>query len=87
MVTVGGLFIKEKQNKMFSRCDFSSLKFYKSREFHYNIYVPNLTIREQRRLDTQLPGSRIKSPGVPREDLEAYAKLYRYFPRFVEAEL
>lgn len=87
MVTVGGLFIKEKQNKLFSRCDFSSLEFYKSGEFPYNIYAPNLTIREQRHLDKQLPGSRIKSPGVPQEDLEAYGKLYRYFPRFVEAEL
>lgn len=87
MVTVGGIFIKEEQREEFSRCDFQSLEFYKSGAEAYDIYVPSLTYREQRHLDKQLPGTRAEAPGVPAEDLEAYARLYRYFPHFVEAEL
>lgn len=87
MMTVGGLFVKEEQHEAFSHCDFQSLDFYKSGADAYNIYVPSLTYREQRHLDRQLPGTVAKAPGVPTEDLEAYAKLYRYFPYFVEAEL
>jgi hypothetical protein len=87
MLTIGGLFIKEEQHTAFSRCDFQSLEFYRSGSDAYNIYVPSLTYREQRHLDRQLPGTNVESPGVPTEDLEAYARLYRYFPHFVEAEL
>lgn len=87
MVTIGGLFIKRGQRRLFSRCDFQSLKFCASGEVPYEIYAPNLTFTERRFLDQQLPSEKLELPGIPRRDLEAYAKLYRYFPHFVEAEL
>ncbi len=87
MVTFGGLILKENQRDSFLKCDFKSLDFTRFGNTPYNIFVPNLTFREQRYLDQQLPGDRINLQGVPKDDLEAYSKLYRYFPRFVEAEL
>jgi len=87
MVTVGGVFFKQSQQKFFERCDFKSLAFCRPGDQPYNIYAPSLTYREQRHLDRQLPRARLRAAGVPSEDLQAYAELYRYFPHFVEAEL
>jgi len=87
MMTIGGLFTKKGQQKLFSRCDFQSLDFCRFGDDPYEIYAPNLTYREQRYLDKQLPAERLELTGVPQQDLDAYARLYRYFPHFVEAEL
>lgn len=87
MVTIGGLLIKKGQQNLFSKCDFRSLDFYKSGDLPYEIYAPNLTFRERRYLDKQLPTDNLELTGVPQRDLAAYARLYRYFPHFVEAEL
>ncbi len=87
MMTIGGLFTKKGQQELFSRCDFQSLDFCRFGDDPYEIYAPNLTYREQRYLDKQLPADRIELTGVPQQDLDAYARLYRYFPHFVEAEL
>lgn len=87
MMTIGGLFIKKGQCDSFSRCDFESLDFCMFEDDPYEIYAPNLTYREQRYLDKQLPAENLELAGVPQQDLAAYARLYRYFPHFVEAEL
>jgi hypothetical protein len=87
MMTIGGLFLKKSENNLFSRCDYKSLPFYKPGQSPYQIYAPNLTLKEQRALDKQLPSRSLKLRGVPTKDVNAYARLYRYFPHFVEAEL
>jgi hypothetical protein len=41
-------------------------------------------------LDEQLPVEtidRLKASGIPAEELEMYARLYRYFPNFAEADV
>jgi len=90
MLAVGGLLYDEGQKDLVSSCGFESIPFVTSNEEPYLIEVPNLTYREIRHLDKQLPvddPGDLEGPGISLEDLERYARLYRYFPTFAEAEV
>lgn len=90
MLTVGGLLFEEGQSNIVGKCAFETLPFVKTGEEPYLIEVPNLTFRELRYLDAQLPISdprQLDAPSIPEKDLERYARVYRYFPAFVDAEL
>ena len=87
MLTVGGMFIQGTDEARFESCGFGSLEYCKTGADSFEIMVPNLTFKEQHHLDSQLPGTCPQSPGVPKEDLEAYRSVYRYFPAFTEIEL
>lgn len=90
MLTTGGLVYDVGQESLVSSCGFEQLDFVRGdgREA-YEIIVPNLTFREMRHIDAQLPSSPHKKVNAPikSKDLAAYEAIYRYFPRFVEAEL
>ncbi len=89
MLSVGGLIYDDGQTPVMESCGFRSLEFYREGDAPYEIQIPNLTLREIRHIDSQLPNSNV--PGIatwiPKEELEKYARIYRYFPAFVEAEL
>jgi hypothetical protein len=89
MLSVGGLVYDAGQSDIMEACGFSSLQFLREGEDACEIQVPNLTLREIRLIDSQLPNTNV--PGIaswiPKEDLEKYSLIYRYFPHFVEAEL
>ena len=70
-------------------CDFDQLDFVRNGSEAYEIVVPNLTLREMRHIDAQLPANSTENVDAPvkADDLSAYIAIYRYFPRFVEAEL
>ena len=88
MLTVGGIFFETDEESKFNACSFDELPFVCSGEEAYTIKVPCLTLKEMRHLNAQLPereGTSLDIPDVPPEDVEAYAKLYRYFPTFAEA--
>lgn len=90
MLTVGGLLYDEGQTEHVARCKFESIPFVRSNQEAYLIEIPNLTYKEIRHLDRQLPvddPADLEGPGIPPEDLEKYAGLYRYFPTFAEAEV
>jgi len=90
MLTVGGLLYDQGQAHVLAQCDFQNLSFYQEAEDAYLIEVPNLTYREIRYLDTQLPNKKEELPtldAVPKEDIEKYAKIYRYFPTFTETDI
>lgn len=89
MLSVGGLIYDEGQSDVVSACGFGSFHFLREREDAYEIQVPNLTLREIRLIDSKLPNANVGSIAswLPREDLEKYSLIYRYFPSFVEAEL
>ena len=90
MLTVGGLLFEEGQSNIVGKCAFETLPFVRPEEKGYLIEVPNLTFRELRHLDAQLPISdpkQLDAPSIPEKDLERYARVYRYFPAFVDAEL
>ncbi|MFC1926548.1 O-methyltransferase [Chloroflexota bacterium] len=87
IITVGGLVFQAGQRTQRDQCDFASLPFIKTGDEPYQIVVPKLTLKEIRALDEQLPDSTPSLSRVPDTDIDAYAKNYRYFPKFVETEL
>jgi hypothetical protein len=90
MLTVGGLLYDEGQEASVCQCAFHHRPFFKPNEEPYLIEVPNLTFKEIRHLDEQLPKENHESlelPAVPEEDIKRYAKIYRYFPTFTEADI
>ena len=90
MLTVGGLFYDEGQVDLVAKCGFEHLDFVKTGDKAYKIEVPSLTLKEIRHIDKQLPCrdlSQLDAPSIPLHDLERYARIYRYFPTFVDAEI
>ena len=88
MLTTGGLVYDMGQDNVVDYCGFNQLDFVREGSEPYEIVVPNLTFREMRHIDAQLPpqSGGVNAP-VGEKDVEAYTRIYRYFPRFVEAEL
>lgn len=89
MLSTGGLIFRENQVADVEACHFESLPYFRDGSDPFLIEAPNLTYREIRHLDSQLPeqsGCAIQT-NVPVLDQEKYKHVYRYFPSFVEAEL
>jgi hypothetical protein len=90
MATFGGILFNEGTQPRVDECGFETLSFVRPAEEPFEIRVPSLTFKEIRRLDAQLPivgSGKANSPGLTREDVEAYARIYRWFPVFSEVEL
>jgi len=88
MVTFGGIFLNRADARQLKQARLCELPFYRPEGSPcYCLSPPTLTFKERRRLDEQLPGTSATCPDVPEEDLRQYARLYRYFPWFVEAEI
>ena len=88
MVTFGGIFLNPADSDRLEKARLRELKFYRPEgEPCYRLSPPTLTLKERRCLDEQLPGTSAICPDVSEEDLKQYARLYRYFPWFVEAEI
>lgn len=91
MLTVGGLLYDEGQSHMVGMAAFENFEFTSVEgEAAYLIEAPNLTYREIRHLDSQLPAedhTKLDKKAIPEEDVAKYARLYRYFPTFTEAEM
>lgn len=90
MLTVGGILYDEGQRSLFPLAHIEeTFPFVKTGEEPYLIRVPNLTYREIRHLDKLLPGDKSsleKEANIPQQDVEYYAKTYRYFPTFAETD-
>lgn len=90
MVTTGGLFYDEGQANFVAQSGIKNHDFITDSDDPYKIEVPNLTYKEIRFIDTHLPTDTIESiasPSIPKDDLQKYFKIYRYFPTFVETEI
>lgn len=88
MLTVGGLLYRANQEEKVLECALDDFAYVKHDVDAHLIEVPNLTFREMRRLNEQLPrDEELGAPGVPEEDVKRYEKVYRYFPTFVDAEI
>lgn len=87
MVTFGGIFLNRADIRRFERSGLRELPFYRPKDRPFHLQPPKLTFKERRHLDEQLPGTSVACPDVPEEDVRQYARLYRYFPWFVEAEI
>jgi putative O-methyltransferase len=91
MLTVGGVLHEARDRQLFDRCQLSEqLEFIRTGPDPYHLVAPSLTLREVQHLDKQLPcasTSGMSAKGISAADLEHYRRVYRYFPRFAEAEL
>lgn len=89
MLTMGWVLVIGAEESRFASCNFERLGLGKP-SVPRTIRVPNVTLREARALDAQLPGAdwkAITSPPLPEREREEYAKIYRYYPVFGESEL
>lgn len=93
MLTVGGILFEKGEKGKVEKCGFDDLNFTRVNENEkeaYKIEVPNLTYKELRYLDSQLPHENLKSlkkNGIPTSDITKYADFYRYFPNYVEIDI
>lgn len=90
MLTVGGILFHRDDKRRVAGL-FDRLPFICSDETPYLIDVPTITRKEARHMEhLVLPSSRSspKEPSwIPEKLRSAYAKTYRWFPNYVEAEL
>jgi len=98
ILTVGGLLFDSQLKPAIAQMAFNELPFVQSGEQQYRIKSPNLTYREAKALDKVMPNSAIVEKGefvneklqslpLIQSDIENYAKIYRYYPTFTEANL
>ena len=88
MLTVGGILLEEGQKAMFEGCAIKDLSYVRTGDEPTRIEVPNLTPREVRYLNSNLPTedlASIEKHGMTASDLEKYANLYRYYPFYTES--
>ncbi len=90
MLTVGGYFVNGRDRRKVPPEAFSDLSFVRTGPDPCLIEVPVLTWREANYLDRRLPrlAPNVPKPAwLPTEERRRYAKIYRYFPTYLEAEL
>ena len=89
MLSVGGLLHRVADERRVAECNFNDLPFVARGDEPYIITVPVLTVRETLLLDAKLPASLDPAdfPGVDQGAIDAYSRLYRYLPVFVDADL
>jgi hypothetical protein len=90
MLTTGGILYEEGQSNNLNQCGFDDLSFVREADEPYLIEVPNLTFKEIRYIDEQLPrqdGVGVSSPAVKEKEIKKYEKIYRYFPAFTEINI
>jgi hypothetical protein len=87
MLTLGWLVYAQSLQVDVDACDLWALPFINAGDEGYEITVPMLTLRETLLLDAQMPSGTAAVPGIPKSDVEAYMRLYRYLPSFVDADV
>jgi hypothetical protein len=90
MLTVGGVIYSAGEEPRFREAEFDLMPFVRLDGEAYKIEVPNLTYREIRSLEKQMPceqGAVLDAPGIPLADVAKYANVYRFFPTFAETDI
>jgi hypothetical protein len=89
MLTVGGIFYRATEAASLDRCSFGELTQVVEGDEPINVTVPVLTTREVLHLAAQLPGGEdnLSSPGIPEADVGRFARMYRYYPLFIDIDL
>lgn len=89
MVTIVGLFHSPDDRGLLDQCHFESLDFMPAPNETIRIRVPKLTVREFRRLESQLPlalGGDLQLGTIPLGEARRFESLYRYLPSFAVIE-
>ena len=91
MITIGGILLNKQDKEKFDMLNLSSsLDFVVLNRTAppYSLVIPPLHIKEINAVLQQLPCTditKIKLPGLQEEQLRQIAKLYRYYPFYMEA--
>ena len=89
MLTVGGIVYSQAEVDMLEACKFDELTFVETEKTPFKITVPNLTFRELKLLESQMPTvglTDLDKRGMPDSEITNYMKIYRYFPSFATFE-
>ena len=92
MTTIGGIILNEDDMRNFNKLDFSHLDFVKKERGTnpFSLIIPPLTYKEAIKIFEYLPCddlSVIKIPGLNEEHINQIAKVYRYYPFYLETSL
>ena len=98
ILTVGGIVFNKAQNVAVKKMTFNKFTFFSNTHESYKIQSPNLTFREIKALDKALPDSletvngkfqnkKLQNIPLIPTDIKNYAKVYRYYPNFTEANI
>lgn len=91
MGTIGWVFYQNRDVSDILRCSFESSEFY-SEDDPYQISIPNLTIKELNTLLNIMPlRDEHREINLPKgvfdeEDIARFAKIYKYYPTFVNGD-
>ncbi len=89
MVTVGGILYDVGQAAQVAGSDFDASPVVRRIDEAFHLIVPRLTQKEVRHLNEQLPlpeGVALQAAGLDPDELDGYARIYRYVPGYVYAE-
>jgi hypothetical protein len=87
MCTIGWIFDAAEGTKVLESAKIDKLEAYRPGADHFLINPPVITPVETRHVNRQLPSARgaaLVCPGLSKEELDEYAKLYRHYPMFYE---
>ncbi len=88
MMTTGGIFFHDADVEALEGCQFASLSQVVDGEVPFEVKVPVLTAREVLWLNAQLPTEDpVSAPGVPPADCEAYARVHRHYPLYLDVDV
>lgn len=87
MCTIGWLFDAAEGTKILESAKLDKLDAYRPDDDYFLINPPVITPVETRHVNRQLPcnaGVALVCPGLSKDELDEYAKLYRHYPLFYE---
>ena len=87
MVTLGWIFFSDYDKEKITQCGIDRLSFYNKTNVPYDISVPNFTYKELAVLNKNMPNVEypiVDATFFSQEEVEAYKKIYRYYPTTVE---
>ncbi|MEM7374447.1 MAG: O-methyltransferase [Bacteroidota bacterium] len=100
MMTIGGIVVNPETKQFFDQANFFELDFIYDDGTPFRIVVPNITLKEIRFLNSQLPngidnnGNFVDNelvdtlkPMIPSRDILNYKRIYKFFPVFSETFL
>lgn len=89
MTTIVGIFYTTDDQPKMEQCHFATLDFLPTPPRLVRITVPKLTLREFKKLESQLPlspGNELQLGTIPLAEARRFAAMYRYLPNFAVLE-
>ncbi|RYZ79171.1 MAG: hypothetical protein EOP06_27695 [Proteobacteria bacterium] len=89
MTTIVGIFHRSADQYLLEACKFETLEFIPEQPLPIRIDIPKLTLREFKRLESQLPlapNMALELGNIPVAEARNFHNMYRYLPNFAVLE-